>query len=468
MLCAFALLATPLHSAGQAPKADARAGPERTAAASRARHAIVISVDGLMPASYAAADEHGLKIPTLRRLMAAGAWSPGVFGVMPAVTYPAHTTMVTGVSPRVHGIVSNGVFDPMGTRDGEWYWYESEIRVPTLWQLARARGMRVALISWPVTMGARGEAVLPEFWRRQNGGEPLLVRAISTPGLWESAAKRFPDFAAGFEVSPAKDESLTDAAVDVIERLRPNLLLLHLPAVDHQQHMHGPWSAEALAAIETADAQIARLEEAARHAGIWADTLFVVVSDHGFTREEKSVRPSVLLNQKGLITLDEKGRVASWRAAASISTGSAYIYLHDPADRDAASSARELFASLAGKPGSGIRRVLSPDEIAAVGGDPQAILAIEPAEGFGFAGGFTGDAIAPPTTTGIHGFPPDREFMNSSLIFAGPGVRPGKIEGVRMVDIAPTVARWLGLRLENVEGKSLPAVAAPRSEAPPR
>ena len=458
LLSALVVLAAPrMARSNQSERAaDAR---------SEARHAIMISVDGLMPASYTEADARGLKIPTLRELMAHGAWSPGVVGVMPAVTYPSHTTMVTGVSPRVHGILTNVVFDPMGTRDGEWYWYESEIRVPTLWQVARAQGLRTALISWPVTMGAQGDAVMPEFWRGRGIDETKLIPAIATPGLWERVSKRFPGFEAGFEVSPAMDESLADAAVDIIERERPNLLLLHLPRVDHEQHEHGPWSPEALAAIEAADTQIGRVMEAAHKAGIWTNTLFLVVSDHGFARVEKSFRPGVVLRQRGLISTDDKGRITSWRAAAAGSAGSAYIYLRDPADTGAADSVQELFRSLAGHPGSGIRRVLSRDDIASLGGDSQALLAIEPEDGFSFAGGVAGEAIVPATTPGIHGFPPDREFMRSSLIIQGPGVRTGRIEGVRMVDFAPTVAQWLGLRLERVEGKPITAVSAAHTAA---
>ncbi len=443
------------------------ASPARKASAPAAeRYAIVISVDGLMPASYTEADSHGLKIPTLRQLMARGAWSPGVRDVMPAVTYPAHTTMATGVSPRVHGIVTNSVFDPMGVRDGEWYWYEPEIRVPTLWQLARAQGLRTALISWPVTMGAHGDAVVPEFWRSHGIDGAKLLRAISTPGLWEEVSRRFPGFEAGFEALPAKDESFADIAVEVLESLRPNLMLVHLPSVDHQQHEHGPWSPEALAAIETADAQVGRMVEAAHRAGIWPETLFLVVSDHGFTQEEKVLRPGVLLRQHGLISVDEKNHVTSWRAAVATSSGSAYVYLHNADDREAAATVRELFDALAAQPGSGIRRVLSQDQIATLGGDASAFLALEPADGFGLVGGVAGEAIGPATTPGIHGFPPDREMMNASLILNGPGVQPGIIEGARMVDIGPTVAQWLGLRLEHAEGKPLIETAAPHATAP--
>ena len=469
VLSAAALLFL-LGLAAASPSLHAPGKPRRAAggAARPDRYAIVISVDGLMPASYTEADARGLKIPALRDLMAHGAWSPGVRDVMPAVTYPAHTTMVTGVSPRVHGIVTNAVFDPMGIHDGEWYWYESEIRVPTLWQLARAAGLRTAMVSWPATLGAQGDAVMPEFWRGRGIDGPRLIRAISTPGLWDATARRFAGFEAGFAVVPATDESIADVAIEAIESRRPHLLLLHLPGVDHQQHEHGPWSPEALAAIETADAQIGRVREAARHAGIWPQTLFLVVSDHGFTRAENSLRPGVLLRQQGFITVDEKGRVSSWRAAVAASSGSAYVYLHDPDDRETGAAVRALFDSLAAHPGSGIRRVLSQSEIAALGGDSAAFIALEAADGFALVGGVSGQPAGPAITPGIHGFPPDREMMNASLIVDGPGVAPGKIEGARQVDVAPTVADWLGLHLEHAEGRSLLEAAATRAPRPHR
>jgi predicted AlkP superfamily pyrophosphatase or phosphodiesterase len=421
-----------------------------------------------MPASYTDPDAHGLKIPTLRQLAATGAFSRGVRVGMPAVTYPSHTSMVTGVSPARHGIMSNAVFDPEGKRDGEWFWYTAEIRVPTIWSLAHDHGLRTALIAWPVTLGARADALTPEFWRGRGMDGPRLLQAVSTPGLWDAVSRRFPGFDAAFSVLPPRDEAFADIAVDVIERERPNLLLLHLSSVDHWEHQKGPWSPEAAAAIETADAQVARVMEAARHAGIWEHTLFLVVSDHGFVRQEKILRPSVLLRENGLITLDAQNRVASWRAQALTFGGGAYIYLHDADDSATAQRVGELFSPLAGQPTSGIARVLSREEIAALGGDPEAFLALEAAEGFGFGGGATGDAVASAPTPGIHGFPPDRPAMNASLLITGPGVRPGPVEGARLVDIAPTVARWLGLTMKDVEGKPLDVISLPAKAARPQ
>jgi predicted AlkP superfamily pyrophosphatase or phosphodiesterase len=423
-------------------------------------------VDGLIPASYTDPHAHGLKVPTLRKLAKNGAASAGVRGVMPAVTYPAHTTMVTGVNPGTHGIVSNAVFDPMGKNDGAWYWYTEDIRVPTLWDVARARGLRTALVGWPVTLGARADFNVPEFWRGMGNDGPKLLRAISTPGVVAAVEKQFPGSGDGLAFQPGKDRSLTDIAVHVIEAAKPNLLMLHIAEVDHWQHEQGPWSAEALAAIENADAQIARVIEALKGAGMWDRTVLVLVSDHGFWKQARMVRPGVLLRQKGLITLDEKTqrRVVDWKAQVLANSGSAYIYVKDAGDTDTRRTVAETFQSLLGKPDSGIARVFNADQIVAMGGDPAAFLALEPAEGFGFGGGAYGEYFAEIPHPGIHGFPPDREEMLSSLIVYGPSIAAGKIEHARMIDIGPTLAQLLGLRLEKAEGKplALPMKMPPR------
>src|SRR5438067_1310055 len=110
----------------------------------------------------AGADKHGLKIPTLRRFVAEGAYAEGVQGVIPTVTYPSHTTLITGVWPAKHGILSNTVFDPLRTGPANWYWYADDIRAPTLWDSAARAGWTTASIQWPASVGARVAWNIPE------------------------------------------------------------------------------------------------------------------------------------------------------------------------------------------------------------------------------------------------------------------------------------------------------------------
>src|SRR5947207_3629095 len=101
-----------------------------------ARRVVLISIDGLKPEYLAEADARGLKIPALRSLMATGSRAQGMESVWPTVTYPAHTTLVTGVSPARHGILANGPFDPFVKNWDGWYWYAEAISIKTLWTAA--------------------------------------------------------------------------------------------------------------------------------------------------------------------------------------------------------------------------------------------------------------------------------------------------------------------------------------------
>src|SRR5690349_25116499 len=98
------------------------------AAQTRRTSLVMISIDGLRPDYVLQADRHGLRIPTLRALLRRGSYATGVRGVTPTVTYPSHTTLVTGVAPARHGITNNATFDPLGKNQDGWYWYSNDIR----------------------------------------------------------------------------------------------------------------------------------------------------------------------------------------------------------------------------------------------------------------------------------------------------------------------------------------------------
>jgi predicted AlkP superfamily pyrophosphatase or phosphodiesterase len=209
-----------------------------------------------------------------------------------------------------------------------------------------------------------------------------------------------------------------------------------------------------LPALETADEQIARVIGAAKKAGIWNQTALVVVSDHGFARTAQRVRPGVWLREKGFVKVEDR-TIVEWRAYCLASSGSAYVYVKDPDDRETRKALLEMFQQAAAKADSGIRRVLTHEQIVRVGGDPDAFLALEAAEGWAITGGVVGEAISPAIEAAEHGYPPERPEMRSSLLVYGPAIGHSKIENARMIDIAPTIARWLGLKLEKTEGTPL-------------
>jgi predicted AlkP superfamily pyrophosphatase or phosphodiesterase len=232
-------------------------------------------------------------------------------------------------------------------------------------------------------------------------------------------------------------------------------MMVHLAEVDGAQHRHGLWSRPAQAAIENADRQVGRLLEAIAGAGIGAETALVVASDHGFADVAHLMRPGVLLREQQLLRLDEQGRVTEWRAAINTSGGSAYVYLKDAGDAAAAAAVRRCYQQWAARPDGGLARVLEADQIRALGGDPAAFLALEAQPGWSLGGGYAGDRVAAPPYAATHGYDPARPEMRASLLVLAPGVPVGPIRDARLVDIAPTIAGWLGLPLGDVDGRRL-------------
>lgn len=420
-----------------------------------ATRVIVVSVDGLVPESYMDPDAHDLRVPTLRMLRAGGAYSPGVESVYPTVTYPSHTSIVTGVRPNVHGITSNRTMDPMMRNQSGWYWYEEDIRVPTIWQAAEQGGLGTALVNWPVTVGARVDWLLPEYWRAGTADDVKLARALSTPGLMEAVAAEFPDFWANFTPPDVLDKASIDVAIHLIRNDPPALMLVHTWMVDEFQHRSGLWSAEGNAMIEEADTQIGRLIEEVEAAGIWDETILVVLSDHGFLPVDARVRPGIALARAGLVTLDGD-TITDLRAHVRVSSAQAYIYVMDEADEEAKQMVLDIFTTMAATEGSGVGVVYSREQIRERGGDDSAFLSIEPAPGYSFSSGYTGDEVVATPGKGDHGHDPATPGMEASLLIYGPRVQPGVIEGARLIDVAPTIAAWLELSLPDAEGQALP------------
>src|SRR6185369_2871404 len=112
---------------------------------------LVVSIDGLDQRYLKNVDALGLKIPNIRRLIREGQWSQGVVGVVPTITWPSHTTIITGVEPSVHGIQTNRMPASQG---GDYPWSVKLLKVQTLLDAAHKAGMKTAAITWPVTVDA--------------------------------------------------------------------------------------------------------------------------------------------------------------------------------------------------------------------------------------------------------------------------------------------------------------------------
>jgi predicted AlkP superfamily pyrophosphatase or phosphodiesterase len=420
---------------------------------------LMISVDGLKPEYALEADSHGLKIPYLRSLLQNGAYARGVIGVWPTVTYPNHTTLLTGVLPAEHGIFNNLEFDPKRNFAESWYWYARQIRVPTLWRAAHDAGYSTASIGWPVSVGATEvDFLIPEYWRifrptaDLNPSDSHLIAALSRPeGLLQAMQARLGPYMQGNDPSPKGDEIKMRFALDILRTQKPVFMTLHLSSLDEQQHAHGPFSPEVNQDLEDIDGWLAQLDAAARANDPAAITM--VVSDHGFVTLTHRVN---LLLPFLRADLAENGKV--WKAQPWGAGGMAAIMLHEPVDAVSVARVRELLRSLKSDARNGILQILERDAIKQRGAFPDAWFLVVMKPGY--------YAISDPTApllsevraaAGGHGFSPEFPEMRASLFVTGLGIAHGRDFGViDMRRIAPTAAQLLGVSLPTATLPPLP------------
>ncbi len=438
----------------------------QTATASDA-HVIIISVDGLMPDYYLSPGPLGVRLPNLSQMKLNGAYAEGVEGVYPSITYPSHTTLVTGVRPATHGIVQNRIFEaPIVEQTKEWYWFAEAIKKPTLWTMAKQAGLKTAAVGWPVTVNAPIDYLVPEiFDPKENPPTGKRTLQYSTPGLLQAAV------AASQSPDTSTDGRRTIVSEYIIKTYKPNLLLVHLINADSAQHSFGPRSPEANAVIESEDAYLGRIIEATKAAGIFEKTTFLIVSDHGFAKVDKKFFPNVRLAKEKLITVNDQGVVTDWQAAAWPAGGACPIVLRDGNDQATAKKVAEIFTKIAARNNSPISRVITSAEFTRLGATPEATVILEASSGFSFDEDLTGDEVrsSGDKYKGTHGYLPSRPEMYASLILYGANVRVGaKVALARMIDIAPTAAAFLGLTFETIEGKPIAELVKPAITAKPQ
>ena len=430
--------------------------PAEAHAADIERHVAIISVDGLgareLTESPTCIREHSM----LRQLMRRGAYASSVMSVLPTLTYPAHATLVTGVPPAVHGIVDNT------NGAGSWYLDRAAIAATTLWDAAHDAGLRVAIVTWPSTYGAKVDYLIPENLHAAADSQDLLALA-STPGLFAqlAAATGQPRLLPFFdrEAGEPLDHMTGTFAAEVVRRYRPNLLFAHFLDYDHRQHFDGPNSPAACAALDRIDQWLRQLVNAYRLSGLLERTTFIVVSDHGFLPVRLMINFAALLDAAGWQQVSgglPLGEVYDINVSGGSVAFTAKAAIGNKRGDTLAAALHERVLAAHGD----LVRWMSPEEASRAGGFPGASFVLCARAGFWFVAlPHTGSVLLDPGVfRGQHGYCPEEPMMDAVFIVSGQGVRPaGNIGPMHMEDVAPTIAALMRLPLPAATGHDVSA-----------
>jgi predicted AlkP superfamily pyrophosphatase or phosphodiesterase len=396
-----------------------------------------------------------LPVPTLRSLMQNGAWATAMQPVNPTVTWPNHTSMVTGVAPAKHGLIANGQIT--GQRTGKEISVEFHadknalVHVPTVYDRVHDAGMVTSEMDWVAVENAK--SIDWSFFEQPKADMPLLKEMLADGSLkqWELDGFRKGD-------QPLRDDLYTRGAVYAIKHHHPNLVLLHLLSLDGNEHRYGFGTPAGNVTAAYLDDRVKEVIDAVREAGDMDRATFLIVSDHGQSSVHHSVDANAVLVQAGISPAD---------ATALDEGGVAYVYITKGAESRHAELMTKIRAAFAANPATD--SVPTEEEIVAQGwprpaANPTAFDVLAYAkEGWEFGGpaysqhSATDVAVVP--QTGAHGYPNTRPLMQAIFIASGAAVKKtGEIPAIPNVDVAATIAQILGVSQAGMDGKVPPGV----------
>jgi predicted AlkP superfamily pyrophosphatase or phosphodiesterase len=211
---------------------------------------ILVSIDGFR-ADYL---ERGLT-PNIAALAGAGVRAQSMRPAFPTITFPNHTTLVTGLYPDHHGIVNNTMEDPAmpgvkfttaAAHDARWWVEETPI-----WVTAQRQGLRSASMFWP--------------------GSDIPNHGV------------LPDRVLPFDEKIPPDQR-TDTVLgwmDLPPDQRPEFTMLYFDQVDGAGHAAGPDSDKVNQALRSVDQAIGRLVVGLRQRGLFDRANLIILANHG-------------------------------------------------------------------------------------------------------------------------------------------------------------------------------------------
>ena len=405
-------------------------------------HLLLLSLDCLSQEDLAQL----VQMPHFSRLLGEGTLVRDVDSVFLTNTYVIHTSIITGKGPRDHGIFDNLENHP-GNPNPPWHWHRSHIRGTTLYDEAERAGLKTANILWPVTAGARITWNFPEIFPVAKENQLLLSLRNGGPLFQLGGYLRFGKGLRG-KHQPELDNFTTRFMIHTLHAKRPNLSLLHLIDTDSHKHKHGLEDERTRESIARMDRRIGALTRAMEQ--LDKEYSIIIFSDHGALPVSVTGDPNDILEAMDFQVPRKPGD--PWNAWFKTCGGTAFLYLKD----DAMARRQELterLEAMAGREGSGIRRLLTAEEMDSSGFSTEAVLGLEASIGTEFHDDGT-------SFQANHGYTLDNPGYKVFYFAKGPGVPKGQeLSGGSLLDIAPLAARLLNIPPWDIQGRIHPKLS---------
>ncbi|GIM28163.1 alkaline phosphatase family protein [Clostridium polyendosporum] len=415
---------------------------------------IIISLDGSGKKDF----EFLSTLPNFKTLVDSASYCSNVKTVYPSLTYPAHTSIVTGKSPNNHGIINNILIQPK-RKIADWFWFRKDIKGDTIYDLAKRKGYRTASVLWPVTGKANIDFNIPEIFSNRWWQNQAMVSIYSGSKFFQLLMDRKYGYLRDGKKQPNLDNFSMECMLYLIENRKADFLMLHLIDLDSQKHQHGAFSPQSKEALLRHDERLGRIFSLLKDTGTFENSTIIVLGDHTLLNADYVIKINKLFAEHGLISIDNKGRIQDWTAYMNTCDGSAYIYMKDEEDSSLKNQILNLIQKFSKDHSDCIEEILSSEEAVLLGGDTRCTFMLESKEGFYFVNDIKDEIIEATGKVhykGSHGYSPGKNEYDTFFVIKGPRVKKNyNIEEMSLLDEGPTIAKILDGTLEGTEGRVL-------------
>ncbi|HZU12449.1 MAG TPA: alkaline phosphatase family protein [Chloroflexota bacterium] len=275
------------------------------------RYVVMITID-----AFRADYQQLVPMPNLQALARAGtSYSRAWVGQLESETPTSHTTLSTGSMPKHDGILGFEWADPKSHKKVLDGWapgvlagkMQADIAasgadtLPAAFKRANSHSVSVAISSEKVYAadGLGGPAADYILYHERTGPQNQILIPAAVPGHTPPA--EFFKTMGLHEHLPMKnftdwDWLSTELAIKTFAAYKPQLLMVNLPSADVYGHPYGGPADPAIfrQIVAGVDRNIGRIVQAYKSAGLYNQTLFVVVGDHGMVPNDRMVYPEVV------------------------------------------------------------------------------------------------------------------------------------------------------------------------------
>ena len=322
---------------------------------------------------------HLKKLPNFSQLLKQSKLYDDLETVNPSNTYPIHTSISTGLSPKEHGITCNTIptKDSALYGNDQWRYDSRQIKAPTLWDYAYEKGLKTAAVFWPVTGFSKHiQYNIPEAQALKE--ENQLAVSLKAGSKW-TQIKAFGKHRKKLDGirQPFLDNFSRASMCDILKKKQPDLALMHLTCYDTLCHLNGVGAERSLFALEHLDESLGLLLESAPE-----NSTVIVFSDH----------PQITIHT----TLNLNALINPPKDSFFYLAGGIAFFFKGSLSSNAVSEIFNNVLVLAG-----VQRALTPEEMAEIGFDiPEVAFGLAAHPGFHFEKA---------KYKGNHGYPKDTE-----------------------------------------------------------